>query len=666
MIMKPLQSIFSIYSFIISGVLLISLGGCRNDEPIFNVPQEDTKNSFTITGSLTLPDMTVMQTRGNLGDTPNANLKLTLLEFDKGPVASQSFLANIYNAEVKTTTQIGNGATVTFNVTLKSATTPKILHLMITDNNISTNYGSEAAILSSLSVGATGAEREAYWGMVEFPDGYATIGEDGEAEPIAGLDRMLQNVPIIRNFAKITVTENLANFELLGFELVNVPTSGTIAPWNQNSLSIPSLLDGDSMKSYSDITSTEKYTGIIPGGVQFRNTEAEARNWVDGANSPLRSSAARYMYEHPYESTRRTYLIINGNYNIGTAWQQGFYKIDIGRLKGEEAGEEAGTFDYYNILRNINYNITITEVSAPGTTTVAEAISRAPFNNLIAATETSSMLNVSDGKNMLIINDNNHIIVNSTDKVEVLYRYIEDVTGTKNPNNNQPHTVGLEAGPVIKEFSAPETFRDSNGAEWVKITITPNEPSIDVKTQSFSIVDGKGLGRTINLVLRLPWQYSPIVADGTSYSATIAVGHNDSYQGAPQVISAAAGQELTVYFNLPDGLPESMFPLEFQLEAKNQGVENNKIGTLLVHTGPSLFDPTKIAISYIKTLSYQEYLYNYVTTDDSNNVDINSPNTNHTVRCRFTTINSVNDNDAEIMIYNPYFSPNASVKFKRE
>ena len=662
--MKSKLSIFSICSFIFSGVILLSLGGCRSDEPFLTSPEESGGDPFTISGTLNIPDLMEMQTRGGLGDRPNANLKLTILEFDKGPDASQSNLSNIYNAELTTTTGVENGATVTFNVTLKSATTAKILHLMVSDNYLSPGYGSEATILPSLSVGsAETTSREAYWGMVEFPEGYATIDDNGDPQPIAGLADKLKNVPVIRNFAKISVTENLDNFELLGFELVNVPTSGTIAPWNQTSLSIPNLLDAGEMKSYPEITNSEQYSGITPGGTQFRNTEAEAKNWADGPNSSLRSTAARYLYEHPYESTRRTYLIINGNYNNGTSWQQGFYKIDIGTLKGEDAGEEAGTFDYYNIIRNINYNVRITEVLAPGTATVAEAISRAPFNNLIAATETSSMLNVSDGLNMLIINDNNHIIVDASQEVTVLYRYIEDVTGSKTQNNSVPHTVGLAAGPVIKSFTEPEVFRDANGTEWMKISIIPNDPTVDVKTQNFTIVDGNGLGRTISLVLRLPWQYSPIVVNGTDYSATIAKGHDDLYQGAPEVISAAAGEELTVYFNLPDGLPESMFPLDFQLEAKNQGVENNKMGTLLVHTGPSLFDPSKIAISYIKQLSYKEYLYNYVT--GTNDVDVNSPNTRHTVRCRFTTITAVNDNDAEIMIYNPYFSPNASVRFER-
>lgn len=643
----------------VMAVLVAAMASCRSEAP--EIPNiQESQDALTITGSINIPDMQVSMTRGVFGDSPKENLKLTVLEFDKGADASQSFITNVYNAELTSTSGVGNEQTVSFKFTVKASTSPKILHLMVADDFLTTAYGSEASIIPSLSVGRPGTQREAYWGYVEFPDGLTTVDEYGNPILRDDVKKKLEDVPVIRNFAKITVSENLTNFDLLGFELVNVPTSGTVAPWDQVGLSIPDLLNGSTMKDYAAITNTSKYSGIIPGGTQFSNTEAEARSWTAAPNSPLRSTAARFLYEHPYESTRRTYIIVNGQYrpDATSAWQQGFYKIDLGKTNTAN-----GTFDYYNIIRNIQYNVVITEVSAPGSATVADAITRAPFNNLMAATETASMLNVSDGKNMLVVNDTNHIIVDENETVDILYRYIENVTGTSTENNNFEglHTVRLEPGEVIKSVGPKQTFTNATG-NWVKYTITPNAPTDVVKTQDFSIVDGQGLGRTIHLVLRKPWQYVPI---GTQ-TALVKSGSSDTYTSTESdVISTAAGAPLTVYFNLPDGLPESMFPLEFQLEAKNQGIENNKIGTLVVTSGPSLFDPNRIAISYIKTVSYAEYLYNYVTGDTSNDVDVNSPNTNHTVRCRFLTITATADNDAKIMIHNPYFSPNASVKFTR-
>lgn len=649
--------------------LLFAAVSCQSDglDVVCPPGKEDI---LTITGSLCIPDMSVSLTRGIIDDTPKENLKLTVLEFDLGTNSSSSTYSNIYQAELNTTSAVANDGTVSFKFTIKASTTPKVLHLMVSNNYLTTEFGSEASIVPAMTVGTTAqaTEPEAYWGRVEFPDGLTTVDDEGQPVLRDDVKKALTNVPVIRNFAKITVNvaAGLTNFSLLGFEIVNVPTSGTVAPWDQSTLSIPDLLDGSAMLNYRSITDDVKYKGLCPGSVQFRNTEATARaSWVDGPNSSLRSDNARFMYEHPYESTRRTYLIINGQYRATTTspWQQGFYKVDIGRIN-----KEAGTFEYYNILRNIQYNVVITEVSAPGTATVAEAIDRPPFNNLMAATETASMLNVSDGNNMLIVNDTNHIIVNQTDTIDVLYRYIQGVTGSKTENNSIPKAVNLTTGPVINQVIGPQTYKDKYNTNWIRYRIIPNAPTAEVKTQSFSIVDGQGLGRTINLILRTPWQYAKL-AENSDATATVRAGAYNSYLSAePATISSSAGTDFTVYFNLPNGLPESMFPLEFQIESKYQGIENNKVGTLVVNTGVSLFDPDKISISYIKTVSFNEYEHWYVD-DTSEVIDVNKANTNHTVRCRFTTItqqtNPASDK-AQILIHNPYFQPNASVGFIRQ
>lgn len=663
-------------------VMMLALSSCRSDFPDAPIRIEEEDNSMTIAGSITLPDMQVLKTRGGLEETPGSDLKLTVFEFDLGDSPDNSFLSNIYKAEITSaSTAVQNEGIVDFKFTLLATTKPKVLHFIVADEYKTWSFAPVADILSSLTVGESGNETEAYWGRVEFPNGYNEVNEDGTYKvdenniPILlpEIKQNLTKVPVIRNFAKIKVTldSSVNNFELLGFDVVNIPTTGTVAPWNQTTQSIPALLDeSNKMKKYSDIS--EIYEGILPGSAQFRNTETDAKRWnKESAN--LNNSDAIYMYEHPYESSRRTYLIVRGIFSSTadgvTTRTDGFYKLDIGVINSE------GGFDYYNILRNIEYNVIIKEVMAPGTATVSEAIQRAPFNNLIAATETASMLNVSDGKNMLVVNDTNHIIVTDTEKIEVLYRYIEDVTGDQNENNAKAHPVDLQDGPVIQSYST-DTYTDPSGAKWERITIIPNSPSGTVKTQDFSIVDDNGLGRTIHLILRNPWSYAPLKnADGTDskWIASVAPGISNSFPFTetittpdPQTISAQTQQPLTVYFDLPDGLPESMFPLDFYLEAKYQGIENNKIGTLLVTSGPSLFpDNDKVTIQYIKSVSYNEYKYQY-EGDGQSDIDFSKINVDHTIRCRFLTIIEEKVDNAEIIIHNPYFSPDTSVTFARE
>lgn len=74
-----------------------------------------------------------------------------------------------------------------------------------------------------------------------------------------------------------------------------------------------------------------------------------------------------------------------------------------------------------------------------------------------------------------------------------------DVTGANSVDNSKVRAVGLAEGDVIKSFSETEE------GEFKVITITPNEPTAVTKIQSFKIVDGNGLERTISLVLRVPW-----------------------------------------------------------------------------------------------------------------------------------------------------------------
>ena len=228
-------------------------------------------------------------------------------------------------------------------------------------------------------------------------------------------------------------------------------------------------------------------------------------------------------------------------------------------------------------------------------------------------------------------------------------------------NNSIPHVI-YGTGDVIKGHSDPEEFTDANKVKWMRIRLQINNPTNMVKTQSITIVDDEGLGRTINIILRRPWQYAKI--GDTNYTATIAPNTNNLYTTtAPQTISSEPGQPASVYFNLPDGLPESMFPLDFTLEAIKQGLESHKNDNLVVTFGPSLFDPSVTSIQYVKTVSYLEYMHPYLN-DGTNDVNINLINTNHTIRCRFlTTIKATGE--GEVMIQNQYFKPNADVKFNR-
>lgn len=620
------------------------LGGCASDPEIPFTSEGDKSPIVTVSGAIHVPRMSTSETRGEMAETPGEGLKLSLLEFSPGTTTANTFITNIYNAETTSTTAVQNGEIVYFTVNLNKTTSPRRLHLMVADDYISSGFGSEATVLPGITVSDG---REAYWGSVDFPNGYATSPDaEGNSSLLPEVAAKLTNVPVVRNFAKVSVTSKYDDFYLEGFELINVPQKGTIAPWNTSGMEIPELLDtSGKMKSYTEIS--RSYQGVIPEGTIFTNVEADARKWSD---EHLWTTSDKYLYEHPYESTRRTYLIIKGRYRLPghSAFNPtSYYKVDLGLPSA------TSMFDFYNIIRNIQYNVTINNVYTNGAANAAEAIDGQVYNNISASVETATMPNISDGGNMLIVNSTNMVFTRAGEQITLLYRYIKDVTGSSEADNNVPHIQGLTTGPVVASFTEADDFTDKAGITWKRVTITCNEPGIISRTQSFLVLDDNGLGRRINMTLTMPYTIENTIV----YQGIL----NDlPTSGTANVIGSDSGDTFTLFFNLPAGMPESVFPLQFIIESRQQNIENNKNGTLLVNTGMSLFNPNVPAISYVKKVSYNEYMYKYLP-GLSNELDVNSPNTDHLVRCRFQTI-SAGTEATQLKIYNSYFVSDSSME----
>lgn len=616
------------------------LGACSEETLRPDVPDAGGEEGVRV--SIAIPDMPRLATRA-FGDTPAADLKLTVFEFEKGSDPTNTFLTKIYQAETLTQTNVANGATVDFRINdLLMTESPRVLHFVVAPQHLDAKYASEAVVFSNLSVRDNS---QAYWGRVEFPNGYGTVDKNMKPQLTDEAKQKLTGVNVLRNFAKVSVevaTVATSNFQLTGFELVNVPTSGTVAPYNSGRQEFPQMFDdAGKMLGYLAVAGNgsgqQGYGGIMPANCGFRNLEENFSPVADGGR-PAWSTRDAYLYEHPFESTRRTYVILQGNYRPTTtdAWQTCYYKIDLVRLN-----EESGMTEYYDILRNYDFHINVTGVSAPGASTASEAISGVSYNNISADVDARDMLQISDGANIVEVSKTNIIFTNTT-PVEFLYRYSPVGGFSSETTNAKLDTNGLNAGDVIASVTAPEVYTDADGVVWVKRVITPKPiPEAGTREQSFYVVDADGLGREIRLVAHVPYDYSDIeVYPGSENGRpTSAAG-----QGT---VSPLSGRPFTVYFNLPAGMPEAMFPLTFILESNRQNMENNPIGTLVVTSGQTGFPTTEVyevpRIKYRKTVSYAEYLYK---TDANNNLITDGAgnyveNTDHTVRCRFRTINSL-------------------------
>ncbi|MDE6143783.1 MAG: hypothetical protein K2F94_06885, partial [Muribaculaceae bacterium] len=94
----------------IVGITLVA-AACSSDElsPDVAGSPDVVGETFDVTLSVDMPDLSHAGTRGIFGDTPGTGLKLTLLEFAPGNDAATSFITNVYNAETLDATDVANG-----------------------------------------------------------------------------------------------------------------------------------------------------------------------------------------------------------------------------------------------------------------------------------------------------------------------------------------------------------------------------------------------------------------------------------------------------------------------------------------------------------------------------------------------------------------------------
>jgi hypothetical protein len=492
---------------------------------------------------------------------------------------------------------------------LNQTDSKRIVHFVanISENDIKDklSFGSESLLIGGLTTMGTD---DAYWQRVEFPNGiYGTEDADGVIIVASEVAALMKKVPLVRNFAKITVTEDLNNFEFEGFAVLNTPDRGSVAPYLGGKFA-DYVNDEDVCFDYSELLA-QGYNGFSPSGMTLTNTAAPGEF----------NTAAKYMYERRFSTDRPTCIIVKGKY--GNDGASTYYKIDLGKKDAE------GEFVSYNILRNFVYAVTIQSVNGSGKATVEEAINAVAFNNIYTSTDLQSLLNISNGTDRLFVNFTNRILVSDA-AVELKYKYLN--AGTS--DNGSIKTDMIKTGDVIASVGSV-TGPDADG--YNTITFTPNTPPANGnKKQSIRLYVQGGLSRTIELTLCAPWVMNSVVATPT-------VGTE---------IGTAVGTEVKVSFDIAADMSEYMFPLEFKLKADKGNLYNNPANAdaMVVWYEVKTFGFTKL-------LTYEAYSDLTINTDGYK-----------TIVCSFLTNKAAEAGD-ETMVYitNPYFTPK-EVTFTQE
>lgn len=431
---------------------------------------------------------------------------LTVIVFDESGCYVESAAA-----QSLTPGQGTDGLETSFEATLTATSNPVALHLVANYDTGNIPFGLEGELLGTMT---TSSGQEAYWQRVSLPGG---IPSDGTTP--AALKRM----PLVRNFASVTVTDEAEGFTMTGYALTNMPDRGSVAPHTENGGFAP--FSGETCPSYQ-ILNASGYHGWTPAGAQLTNN---AETGFAFGNQTI------YTYEHPYTANKDTYscLLIKGH--KGSSATDVYYKVDLIRpLTG-------GRVEYYDIIRNIAYNVTITSVSGAGYATPGEAMSSPAGNNLSGSITTDEMSNISDGVGQLFVSDTSLEFVTS-DPLVLKYKWVPDLVNASSVTRNDLVTVDAPAGAVLSTAGV-RASSDTDG--WRSVTLTPNAIGALSRSQDITLSTNTGLTKTIHLNLR------------PKYNMTVSVN--------PTTVPATAGASLDIQVTIPAGIGRSAFPLEFMV-----------------------------------------------------------------------------------------------------
>ena len=618
--MKDMTGRFFTYLACLS---LLLFAGCEVEERFSESPaHEAQEGKVTISGSLSIPMEELTAQTKSFGEyvTGTSITHLYIAIFNEGDILEEVVEARPGTKEHPLDNftpgdAVSNFKTV-FHVTVTEAPARKrILHFIGTSverqDLLAANIVDESTYAKTLI--ATGGQ-DCYWGRAEF---------DGLTE-----DTEIHGIPLVRNFVKVKVKSTDSNFTISGFKVFNVPTSGTIAPFNPNSAEYTGSGENISVNfnRFADYslagitylsmsgsgTGQQHYEGFMPSGVTYDKFSSgyNATGTTDAtfvAANFVAAGGADYLYEATHLSSENNpFIIVKGSYS-GHA--DTYYKADF--VYSDSDGET----QYYHLLRNFQYTLDITKVMADGSGTIMEAVNGVALNNFEASTQSQYLTNISDGDSRLFVSSTDELIVRGT----TLTMYVKSLKKSGSTWVNDNDNISVKAvkrtggsGDITSGISIGTSDESYNGGDsgWRKVIITVADAStlhpgevwkqtITFKNKGADGADGTteekadDLTRNLNLTLRRPLDLSVDVQD---------------------YVPAVAGSACRVDFSIPSGLTSFRFPIYFYIEQQDntlypQYLASGAMETLSVVTGKSKI-PGQSGVDtyyYQRILTWDEY-----------------------------------------------------------
>lgn len=474
-----------------------------------------------------------------------------------------------------------------YSVKLVSTDEPRILHFLgncpeeaVTD--ITENYGNEMTLLADI---VCEKGHDAYWQKKVLSNGIPE--NENEARSAIGA------VELIRNYSKIKVTCTAENFTLDGIAAYDFPDKAYLAPYMSSGAKAGQFVENYGSLSYDDIIVS--YTGRTPKGITL-NTFSSSDTLIPAVDG----EADAYLFETPLDSPT-PYVIIGGYYRGDDAINKTtgdycYYKINIKDLDGKD----------YAMLRNFSFSINVLSVAAKGYDTMEEANSSAGSGDICSLTSFENATNISDTFSQLFVSTMSVTVVDQS-TIKIRYRFIPDVKNAVNTQNNtlrtsptqtsNPVEVVLgeagEFGAAIESYSVAASD-DADGFREITVNTTAQDGAF--KEQTISVI---GYGKT-----------GDGVYEGKPMSRAIKIAVRPLFKltaSCPERIENVEGAAMPLTLGLEDEIPESVFPVNVNLEAVALSLTPANGENLPVTSGKSISGSGKSAFQFVKNVSYEEY-----------------------------------------------------------
>lgn len=579
-----------------------------------------------------------------------------------------------------------------FRVQLELSDSKRTIHFLgnIDENQLITGAYSYQILPYLLSYEG----KQAYWQKVVTSittDDTGVNPETGCYSPDAQTINNFKYVPLIRNFADIKITNDAKQFKLHSYAVIFTPKQGTVVPYRHNLpfdsdhpdsrftfTSDPDYrLSGYEKCTIEDLEMEDRfnYPGNLPSGVSFTTVEdipsiEEFLNPTISERVILYDRNAThgfYVYERevPSDTRQPTFIILCGrimdededeNTEIENETFY-FYRLDLIDSKSTGVDKSA---DYYPIYRNFRYDIQLKRVSSVGVTDPVSAYQSTGAEDISADVSMKHLSDISNGQSRLVVEPFMARTFtgpnpNENENYELYVRFFDDVQNPK--PNEDPYAVMVTLEPIDGYDDDIVILYNDNG--------TPVETSFPMSQErngekGYRVIpfNLKTAGdQTRTQIIKITGRNSQVQEEYPLYrEVEITLQKTqDLHVNCDPLVSPARGTPQTVTISIPDNLPQSMFPLDFIVEAEDMTLTpipgSDPGNNLPVRPGTSLSGNGKNTFQFIRTLSWSEY---------SNQAPSGGW---RTFNCYFKT--NRDDSATTIRVYNEFFNPDA-IRFEND